>query len=99
MTCTDKIIETQSVNTYTDGVLTGAAAYEFGLRDWNDAYRTQWCQAKEASLTSVLYPWGVPAPVAGTFSCSWHNEPSSSSDVTSVIKLNYCKTKVIKFEM
>lgn len=94
------VIATQSVNSYTDGTLTGANAvgYEFGFKDWNNAYKSQWCSNKEASLTSTIPPYGTPAPVAGTFSCSWANEPTSTVDVTSVITLSYCKTKGIRFE-
>jgi hypothetical protein len=94
------IIATQSVPSYTDGTLTGAAAvaYEFGFKDWNNAYKSQWCSNYESSLTSGFPPYGTPYPVAGTFSCSWNNEPTSTTDVTTVITVHYCKTKGIKYK-
>jgi hypothetical protein len=95
------VIATETVGTYTDGTLSGvdAVAYEFGLKDWNQAYKSQWCSNYEASITSTIPPYGVPHPVIGTFSCSWNNEPTSSSDVTTVIHVTYCKTKGIRFDM
>lgn len=93
------VIGGQSTGTYTDGTLTGidAVAYQYGLQTWNQSYKNNWCSNKEAAMTSTIPPYGVPTPVAGTFSCAWDNEPTSSSDVTSVIKLSYCKTKGIRF--
>ena len=82
-----------SVGTFTDGILNGvtAAAYEFGLKDWNAVYKGNWCTAKESAMTSTIPPYGSSYPIAGTFHCQWFDEPTSNADVTSIITLNYCR--------
>lgn len=95
------VISGQTASTYTDGTITGinAISYLHSLKNWNNTYKSQWCSSYESAVTSTMPQYGVPYPVAGTFSCSWVNEPTTPSDVTTVIKVKYCKTKGIKFEL
>lgn len=89
------VIAGQSSSTYTDGTIYGvdAVAYQYSLQNWNNTYKTQWCLSYDASLTSGLPMYGQPWPVTGSFFCSWVNEPSTSSDVTTIINVQYCRTK------
>jgi hypothetical protein len=95
------VISGQTAATYTDGTITGvdAISYLYSLKNWNNTYKSQWCSSYESSVTSGFPPYGVPYPVSGTFSCSWVDEPTTSSDVTTIINVKYCKTKGFKFKL
>ncbi len=94
------VIMAEQSSTITDGNITGidAVAYKLGLKSWNEAYKTDWCDNYADALYSAPIAIGQPYPVPNTiFNCQWVNEPSSASDPTTIFNVKYCMSRVERF--